>query len=239
MVQSQPLPDDASLWRRHLDADGYGYGWLLVLILGSIAFQLAAPDTDLARVVTIFLVGGTLLASLRVSGVHRWLIQFAAIVTVLVVVGATGVLIGSGELDDGAGRLLGLLFVLLAPTAIVVGIVRQARRLGGITVRTMFGVLCVYLLLGSAFAFAYGLTSAAESVDLFRQVADATQSDFLYYSFVTLTTTGFGDLTAATDVGRALTITEALIGQIYLVTVVALIVTNIRPGRAERTAPPR
>ena len=58
---------------------------------------------------------------------------------------------------------------------------------------------------------------------------------WFYYRFVTLTTTGFGDLTAATDVGRALTITEALIGQIYLVTVVALIVTNIGPGRAERT----
>ena len=238
MAPSQPLPDDASAWRRHLHADGYGYGWLLVLILVSISFQLAAPDTDLARVVTIFLVGGTLLASLRVSGAPRWLIRIATIVTVLAVVGATGVLISSGEVDDGAGRLLGLLFVVLAPTGIVVGIVRQAKRLGRITVRTMFGVLCVYLLVGSAFAFAYGLISAAESTDFFPQVAVATQSDFLYFSFVTLTTTGFGDLTAATDLGRSLAITEALIGQIYLVTVVALIVTNISPGQVRRPDSP-
>ena len=57
-------------------------------------------------------------------------------------------------------------------------------------------------------------------------------SDFVYFSFATLTTVGYGDLTAATDLGRSLAITEALIGQIYLVTVVALIVPNI--GRARR-----
>jgi hypothetical protein len=48
-----------------------------------------------------------------------------------------------------------------------------------------------------------------------------------------MTTTGFGDLTAAHDVGRSLAITEALIGQIYLVTLVALIVGNLgRSGLA-------
>jgi uncharacterized membrane protein len=59
-------------------------------------------------------------------------------------------------------------------------------------------------------------------------------ADFLYYSFASLTTTGFGDITAATSFGRSVGITEALVGQIYLVTVVAVIVSNLRPrtGRA-------
>jgi hypothetical protein len=48
-----------------------------------------------------------------------------------------------------------------------------------------------------------------------------------------MTTVGYGDLTARTDFGHALSTTEALIGQIYLVTIVALIVSNLRPARRE------
>ena len=62
------------------------------------------------------------------------------------------------------------LLVLLAPAAIVLGIVRQARAAGAITVRTMFGVLCVYLLLGMAFAFAYGMISAVDDGRFFAQI---------------------------------------------------------------------
>ncbi len=57
--------------------------------------------------------------------------------------------------------------------------------------------------------------------------------DSLYFSFTTLTTLGYGDLTPAGDVGRMLAITEALIGQVYLVTIVALIVTNL--GREQES----
>ncbi len=227
-MQASTLPPDAPPWRRHLHADGFGYGWLLVLILVSIGFQLGTQESGPARVVTTLLQGVTLVAALRVSGAHRWLVRGATVLTAIAVLGTAGIVIGSGEVDDGAGRILGLTLVLLAPSAIVVGIVRQARAAGAITVRTMFGVLCVYLLIGSAFAFAYGAISALDGGTFFAQLHDGDQSDFLYFSFVTMTTTGYGDLTAATDLGRSLAITEALIGQIYLVTVVALIVANLR-----------
>lgn len=227
------LPRDAPLLRRHIHGDGFGYGWLLILILVSITFQLAAPETDVAQVITIGLQGCTLIAALHVSGVRTWLIHLAVVIAAVTLLAAIGVLIGSGELDDGAGRMLGLMFVLLAPAAIIAGIVRQARRDHAITLRTMAGVLCVYLLLGSAFAFAYGIISAVENGPFFAQQPDGDISDFLYFSFVTLTTTGYGDLTAAQDLGRSLAITEALIGQIYLVTVVALIVSNLRGTRLQ------
>jgi hypothetical protein len=96
----------------------------------------------------------------------------------------------------------------------------------------MFGVLCIYLLIGSIFAFAFGLVDSLSSVPFFAQHAAASTHNLLYFSFVTITTTGYGDLTAATDVGRSLAIAEALTGQIYLVTVVATIVGGLRsqPG---------
>jgi Ion channel len=233
-MEASSLPADMPAWRRHTHPDGYAYGWLLFLILVSLAFQLGAPDEEWARVVTVALQGLTLLAALRVSGAHRWLIRAATVVTVAGVLGTTGILLSSSELGASGGRLVSLMLVLLAPAAIATGIVRQARAAGAITVRTMFGVLCVYLLIGSAFGFACGLVSSLGSGPFFAEISGGTQSDFLYFSLSTLTTTGYGDLTAATDLGRALAITEALIGQIYLVTVVALIVSNL--GRPRRIA---
>jgi hypothetical protein len=225
------LPPDAPHWRRHTHADGYAYGWLLLLIGVSLTFQLAANDSDLARVVTLILQGIALLAALRVSGAHRWIVRAASIATGIAVLGALGLLIGSGEVDDAASRLVTFMLVVLAPVAILRGIVRQARAAGAITFRTMFGVLCVYLLVGMAFAFAYGAIEALTNEPFFAQIANGTQSDFLYFSFVTLTTTGFGDLTAATSLGHSFVIVEALSGQIYLVTVVALIVANLGRSR--------
>jgi hypothetical protein len=195
---------------------GYAYGAVLALILISLGFQLAAPDTGASRVVTILLQSATLLAALRASGVHRWLFRVAA-----------GVV---------AGRSVGLMLVLLAPAAIVVGVVRQVKATRSITMRTMFGVLCVYLLIGMAFGFLYGIVEAVGDRPFFGNGIDGTQSDFLYFSFATMTTTGYGDLTAATDVGRSVAITEALIGQIYLVTVVAVIVGNLGRGATSARA---
>ena len=127
-MDGSTLPRDATLLRKHTHGDGFGYGWLLILILISITFQLAAPETDVAQVITIGLQGITLIAALHVSGVRTWLIHLAALIAAIALLAAIGVLIGSGELNDAGGRLLGLLFVVLAPAAIVVGIVRQARR---------------------------------------------------------------------------------------------------------------
>ena len=67
-----------------------------------------------------------------------------------------------------------------------------------------------------------------------------TQSQEIYFSFTTLTTTGYGDLTPVLSVGRVLSVLEMLIGQIYLVTVIGLLVGNLRrsPERAsERERP--
>jgi uncharacterized membrane protein len=91
----------------------------------------------------------------------------------------------------------------------------------------MFGVLCVYLLIGSLFAFLYGIVNNLAAEPFFASAAHPDTSDFLYFSFATLTTVGYGDLAAATDLGRSLAIAEALIGQIYLVTVVAVIVGGL------------
>jgi hypothetical protein len=94
----------------------------------------------------------------------------------------------------------------------------------------MFGVLCLYLLIGLMFAVAYGAIDEVSDTSFFTN-GSTQRDDYLYFSFTTLSTVGYGDLTAATNLGRSLAITEALVGQLYLVTVVAVIVSNLGPAQ--------
>jgi len=213
-------------------AGSHAYGLLLGLILVSLSFQLATPDDGWARWVTIGLQSAALLAALRVSGVRTWVFRAAAVLVAVTVLSTAGILISSGDLDHLPARGVALMLVALAPIAIAAGVIREIRSRGGVTIQAMFGVLCIYLLLGMLFAFLYGIAGELADRPFFAQSDSETQSDFLYFSFATQTTTGYGDLTAATDLGRSLAITEALIGQIYLVTVVALIVGNLGRSRA-------
>jgi len=208
----------------------YRFGEVLGLILLTLAVQLAAPDTDVARFVAIVLQGGTLIAAVYVSRAHRWVIRGAVIASAVLVAGGAAAVLGNHELGEESGRVVNLLLVGLAPPAIVAGLRQHFRIEGRITVQTMFGVLCLYLLIGIFFGTCFGAIDAVDH-DFFANKAGET-SDFLYFSFATLTTVGYGDLIAATNLGRSLAITEALIGQIYLVTVVAVIVGNLRPRTA-------
>ena len=136
----------------------------------------------------------------------------------------------AGNVAGAPARLANLLLVLLAPPAIVVGVVRSLRARGRVTVEAVFGVLCLYILLGMFFAFVYGTVDHLGQ-PFFAQNVQATIARCLYYSFTTLTTVGYGDLTATTNLGHTLSVSEALFGQIYLVTVVSVIVGNLSRTR--------
>jgi Ion channel len=208
------------------------YGLVLLLILCSLVLQLAASDDDGARLAAIALQGATLILALYASEVRPLVARLTTGIVALAVLGSAAALIGFGELGTTAGRVVAVLLIAFAPIAIATGVIRGVRTEGAVTVHTMFGVLCIYLLIGMLFAWAYGLVGDAQSGSFFASGIDADISDYLYFSFATLTTVGYGDLSAATDLGRSVAITEALIGQIYLVTVVAVIVGGLSRRRA-------
>jgi hypothetical protein len=92
--------------------------------------------------------------------------------------------------------------------------------------------LCIYVLFGLIFAlFAFGL-SGVTGDQFFVQNPNPTLADFVYFSFVVLTTLGFGDLTPANDAGKAMVSFEALLGQIFLVTVVSRLVSLYTKSQA-------
>jgi len=211
----------------------YRFGVVLGLILAAVAFGLAAPEGEGARFVGVSLQAATLVAAVAASRAHRWVVRLSVVAAVLGVAGTAAALFGTDQFGDVSADIVALLYVLLTPPAIVSGLIKHFREEGEVTVQLMFGVLCLYLLVGLLFGVAYGAIQEI-SEEPFFTTGTGVRDDFLYFSYATLTTVGYGDLIADHDVGRSLAITEALVGQIYLVTVVAVIVSNLRPARSRR-----
>jgi hypothetical protein len=209
------------------------YGALLLLILVSLAFQLAAGDSDWARLVAVVLQAVTLVAAVFTSRAHAWVVRLTLVASAAIVAGSIAAVLGTESLGQDSARVVTLLLVALAPPAIAMGMAKQFRFQQFVSIQMMFGVLCIYLLIGLLFGSAFGAIEVLSGDPFFEKGAGNT-SNFLYFSYATITTTGYGDLVAATDLGHSLAITEALIGQIYMVSVVALIVANITPRRREQ-----
>lgn len=204
------------------------FGIVLLLLLATFVFLASAPTGGWVPFVAVLLQGATLLAALAASGVGPRFWRVAVIVVAVGLVSATGVWIADFSNADGVLFLLNSLLVGAAPVVIAMSLARR----GVVDVHTVMGALCIYVLLGMLWAFGFGAIGAFDSGPFFAQQSSANVADYLYFSFVTLTTVGYGDLTASDGIGRAIAVVEALTGQLYLVTVVALVVS--RMARAPR-----
>jgi hypothetical protein len=217
----------------------YRFGVVLLLILATIAFTLAAPRGDGARFVAVVLQASVLVAAVVSSKASPSVIVLSVIGAVVGIAGAGAALFGSGQFGNSSAGIVALLYVALTPVALVFGVIKQFRETEAVTLQTTFGVLCLYLLVGLIFGVAYATVSDLSDTSFFNPPGSYGRDDFLYFSYTTLTTVGYGDLVAATNLGRSMAITEALVGQLYLVTVVAVIISNleaVRPGRRKNTA---
>jgi hypothetical protein len=218
----------------------YRFGIVLLLILVTITFTLAAPEGDGARFVSVVLQAAVLVAAVVASKAHRAVILLSLVAAVLGLAGTAAALFGSGQFGNSSASIVALFYVMLTPPAIVTGLLKQFREAEAVTMQTMFGVLCLYLLVGLLFSVAFVTIDQVSDQPFFVAGDVHGRDDFLYFSYTTLTTVGYGDLVAATNLGRSLAITEALVGQLYLVSVVAVIISNLgpakpRPRRRDRT----
>ncbi len=201
----------------------YRFGLVLVLLLITFTFLAAGLTGAWTGVVAVLLQGATLIAALSAAQVPRGLVRLAAAVSVVALVFAATAPT-SGTEPNGLVALLSALLVGLAPVAIGWAIVRRRR----IDVQTVLGALCIYVLLGMFWAFSFAAIGAFGSGPFFAQEASPTSASYLYFAYVTMTTVGYGDLTASDNLGRSVAVLDALLGQIYLVTVVALLVSQLR-----------
>ena len=107
---------------------------------------------------------------------------------------------------------------------------------GPVSVNRLTGALCIYLLLGTMWSILYAFIEFAVPNAFQYPVAQPTDltSDFLYYSFVTLTTLGYGDITPVHPLARTFSYLEAVVGQLFLAVLVATLVGRFRGLEANR-----
>lgn len=214
-------PRRTSLWREWLIRED-SYFIVLLLVTLSFILAMAAPEGRVSRLLTNLVEAIALVAAFRASRAPRPLFIASMILFVLAAVAAALAAEGIGE-SVALSQLIAA--VLLAIVACTIGV--QIFRLTIVNEHAIFGALCVYLLIGLFFASVYAVIGA-HGGGFFVTLAEPRTRDYQYFSFVTLATLGFGDLTPKTDMARTLTVVEAMVGQLYLVTVVALLVGNYK-----------
>ena len=200
----------------------FRYGAVFLLTLTVVVFVIAAPSADWSRAVTLAIEGAALVVAVATARErervrYRRALVVGAVMIVLIVGVATGTV--SEELT---AALLALVTAAV-PVAIVGGAVRLLRE-RGVTVQAVAGALAIYLSIGLVFAWIISFITHIDSAAYFAQNTSGTEGDRVYFSFTVLTTTGFGDFSAATPAGHALAVIEMLTGQLYLVTVIGLLI---------------
>jgi len=201
------------------------YGLVLLMIVATYALATTLTQQWGQTIVLVAQIGTVWLA-LRTSLARRGLRSVAGVLLVLATVAAVVNLFIERESD-----VVAFVF-LIASTLYVVAPVSIVRHIGyrrEVDQETMLGALCAYLLIGMAFAFAYRCLGAAQANPFFGADGEGTLSQDLFFSFVTLTTTGYGNLVPAGNPGQSLAVLEALLGQLFLVTAVGKIVSAWRP----------
>ncbi len=201
------------------------YVLLLVLLVVDYVSLNVEWTGRWALIVRAALLALTVLLAFHTSRVPhsvQRVVRVAVAVTLLVAIGAA--IGGTGE-AEGAEILLTSLLVLGSPFAIGWRILHHQR----VTRETIAGALCIYVLIGLIFAnFDYGLQLASGS-PFFAQPGQHGLPDFAYFSYITMATVGYGDLTPAPGLPRTLSVLDALVGQVFLVVLLARLVSLYRP----------
>jgi ion channel len=204
----------ALLERREQARDKFG---LLLILLVSSFLALGFADETWARIVAGVLQLTAIFVGFLATGLrqeHRWLSLFAGVGIVAIVLSAV-----DNDIATGFSAVAGV--VLLG--ALLIAILKRVLRHERVTIQTLYGAVCTYFLIGLMFSSVYGALNDLGNAPVFGEPVD--RSVFSYFSFVTLTTVGYGDYTVATDIARRVAATEAVIGQVFIATTLARLVS--------------
>lgn len=210
-------PGEGHRFPGHRVRDRFG---LLLLLLVASFLMLGLASHTWARVVAGLLGVSALAVAFLATGLLRGL--WVAMLVALGVAGAGLTSSSASGIPFGIGSLLYTLVFVAMLTSVLIRVLRHRR----VTVQTLYGAVCAYMIIGLLFAGVYGALDGLGATPLFGQsVAEPVYS---YFSFTTMTTAGFGDYTAKTALARRLVAIEAVAGQIFIATTLARMVSLFR-----------
>ena len=215
----------ASGWRRfERSSDAYLAVTIALLILILLPI-LIVNDPRGESGMTAVLVGAAVTLTMAASQVSRWAVHASWLAALLVLFSAF-----FEGLTNGLAALGGIILaVMLLATPIV--ILRRVVKHKRVTATTIYGAIAAYLAFGLAFSLMYSAIVRLNPV-AFANMTSSGLGSTNYFSFVTMTTLGYGDIVPVAQLARALAIFQTLLGQIYLVIVVARVVSLLgKPPR--------
>jgi hypothetical protein len=202
------------------------YGGVLILIVFTYVLSINLSKSWGLSIILVVQIA-TVSIILRISRAPH-LIRVVAAASLLVAVAAAilGLILHREVADRFLPAVSGLLY-LIAPVSILRHLIRRTV----VDQETVLGAVSAYLLIGMFFAFVYRAAAANEATAFFGGQGDGTFAQDLFFSFTTLTTTGYGNLVPAENPGQSFALAEMLIGQLFLVTTVAKVINSYQPVR--------
>jgi len=208
---------------------GDSYALVLVMLLTTVFCTIVAPEETWGRVFRDIVLAAAVLVTYWTATARRSLlvprILVPGLVVAFVVVGAI-----EGSSTDAVAAAFAAVFTVVAIALVAHDLFDR----GGVDDQTVLGALSLYVLVGVLFAALYAFFAATGDGAFYTRGDDASAGEDLYFSLAALTTTGFGDLAPATSIGRALASLELVVGQLYLVTIVTVIVAAAMRRQAGR-----
>jgi len=213
---------------QHAERVSDAFGLVLLAVLLTYVLASVVENRGWGAVLLVVVTCATAIVALtsthaRPTTVRRGVVV-AAVATLLAVISA---LLGGTHLLSVA-TALEVALLLVAMGAVLRRVV-TAKTVGS---RTILGALSVYAVLGILFTWVYGAIDRFEDGTFFGAHVQERGTDFVFFSYTTLTTTGYGDLVPSGEVGRMVAGLEMMTGQVFLVTLVAGLVSLWRPGES-------
>ena len=210
----------------------YRYGLVLALALLSTGIQMLLPDTPAALLLQALLMAATVVTAMYAEDATsaQWR-RVGALVGISVLGLIAAAIAGRGSTERAI--MFGLSGILAVAGAVIVarGVIDGIRVERRVTLHSVMGALTVYLLAGLIFAFGYSVMDAIAGSPVLSHIGADKHAEEVYFSFITLTTVGYGDIAPVARAARMTSVLEALFGQLYLVTIVAVIVSNVGARR--------